>query len=209
MKFMRLSLRLSVLFLFIIFFSIFVGAYGTYGSFYITKEVNSDSFFIEAGEVENFNQASIIYALVPSGKQGIVIQLKRTTGDFSDLYEYIRNSQIETANLYSYDDFDYFEFGKNLRQSTGINVIVDSGRSARDRYQIQEALEEISNQVEQEEINQTTKPTNIQIPPGNKLIATGEVTLEKESNHLILASSIIAFAIIIGFVILAFVLKKR
>jgi len=205
---MGFDLKLSALFLSIIFFSIFVSAYETY----YVKEVNSDSFFIEQEEVNGFNQASIIYALNPEqiGEQGIIIQLKRTTGDFSDLYEYIRNSQINTIVVYSYDDLDYLEFGKDLRQSTGINVIANSGRSARDKYQIEvEALEEVSTQTEQE-LNQTVKPTNIQIPPGNNQIITGEAISENKYNsNIILAGLIIGISIIIGFVILAFVLKKR
>jgi len=205
---MGFDLKLSALFLSIIFFSVFVSAYETY----YVKEVNSDSFFIEQEEVNGFNQASIIYALNPEqiGEQGIIIQLKRTTGDFSDLYEYIRNSQINTIVVYSYDDFDYLEFGKDLRQSTGINVIANSGRSARDKYQIEvEALEEVSTQTEQE-LNQTVKPTNIQIPPGNNQIITGEAISENKYNsNIILAGLIIGISIIIGFVILAFVLKKR
>ncbi|MBP7139414.1 MAG: hypothetical protein KBA47_00575 [Caldisericia bacterium] len=206
---MGFDLKLSALFLSIIFFSVFVSAYETY----YVKEVNSDSFFIEQEEVNGFNQASIIYALNPEqiGEQGIIIQLKRTTGDFSDLYEYIRNSQINTIVVYSYDDFDYLEFGKDLRQSTGINVIANSGRSARDRYQIEvEALEEVSTTIEQEELNETNEPTNIQIPPGNNQIITGEsISENKYNSNIILAGLIIGISIIIGFVILAFVLKKR
>lgn len=170
-----------------------------YEGYYMIKEVNRDSFFVEFQQISGdlYKQANIIYALEPVGKEGIIIQLKRTTGDFTDLYEYIKNSKIETANLYSYDDFDYLEFGKNLRQSTGINVIVDSGRNARDRYQIEEAVKE---EVEK---------TNIQIPPGNKLIITGE-TIENKSNenNMLLTGLIIGVSIIIGFVILAFILKK-
>ncbi|HOH04142.1 MAG TPA: hypothetical protein PK032_01590, partial [Candidatus Pacearchaeota archaeon] len=121
----------------------------------------------------------------------------------------------------------------NIRQSTGINVQVKFARSARERTSGVSPVEgldliyissspepkkqkiviqeEPPETVEYTTTEVTTKSTDIQIPPGNKQIITGEAISEQESNSknsLLFSSLIIGIAIIIGFVVLAFILKK-
>ena len=118
-------------------------------------------------------------------------------------------------------------FGTQLRQSTGINVMVRFGLNARERFQpVVEnptSLKEVNNSPTPESIeesSQTSNETNttppvestpIQIPPGNNQPSTGEAISEQKSNsnNLLLASLIIGIAIIVGFVILAGVMRKR
>jgi hypothetical protein len=148
----------------------------------------------------------------------------------SKTIEYIKSSDIEMAVLIGNE---LIEAATNIRQSTGINVQVKFARSARERTSGVSPVEgldliyissspepkkqkiviqeEPPETVEYTTTEVTTKSTDIQIPPGNKQIITGEAISEQESNSknsLLFSSLIIGIAIIIGFVVLAFILKK-
>jgi hypothetical protein len=212
------SLRISILFLSII---VLIAGVSAYDSFFIVEETDSGQAVI----IHDLDSSEVI------GEGGTIIKLIKAEGDFSDLYEYIKNSPIEIVLLYGNDDL--LEFGTNLRQATGVNVMVKFAKSARERTswisaveplergissvyqsQDQETLiqEEPSENVEYIETTEvTTESTPIQIPPGNNQPVTGDVVSEKRenTNNLLLSSLIIGLAIIIGFVILSFVMRKR
>lgn len=199
---MRLSLRLCFLFLSAVLLISFVSA--DYSSFVIIRETNSSQaiiyyqHFTEAGD----NVSTIIQLTNPE--------------EFSDLCEYLKNSQIEIVVLDAIGDDILIGLGTQLRQCSGVNVMVKFGESARIESEKTEPITEEENTTKTtdnltEELNQTTETQKIQIPPGNNQIIPEEAISENESNYnnTLLAGLIIGISIIIGFVILAFVLKKK
>lgn len=197
--------KISALFLFTV---MFVACVGASDDFVVIKENIKSS---DAVIIHNIDSTSI------KEKGVTVIKLMKTGGDFNDLIEYLKQSDLKRVILYSHDDIDTLAFGKLIGENAGINVDLLFERTGKEINIFSSGEKEIETEVEapseEAEENITDTPIlNITAPllNGTDSLITGSAVEEKgtKSNNTLLIGLIVA-GIIFIFIVLRLIKKKK